>query len=195
MLEKIKLFFTESVQTQITATELLPQILEQAVLIIVQSLLNGNKILSSGNGVSSANAQYFAASMMHGFKNERPSLPSIALGANNLLLTTMANDQVYDDIDAKQIRALAKKGDILLAISTYGNCCNIYKAVEAAITRDMMIIALTGHDGGIISSLLGQQDIEIRIPSDHRARIQVMHMLIVNCLCELIEEALFPKHE
>ncbi|VFP84379.1 DnaA initiator-associating protein DiaA [Candidatus Erwinia haradaeae] len=194
MLEKIKVLFAQKMQTQISAEELLPTILQKAALIICHSLLNGNKILSSGSGFSSVHAQYFTDHMMHGFKNERPSLPSISVSVKSLFLPTMNNDQGFNDIEAKQIRALGKKGDVLLAISTYGNCGNIVKAVETAMKRGMIIVALTGHAGGVIASLLGQQDIEIRIPSDNHARIEEMHMFIVHCLCELIEDDLFPKH-
>ena len=86
-------------------------------------------------------------------------------------------------------------GDVLLAISTRGNSRDIVKAVEAAVTRDMTIVALTGYDGGELAGLLGQQDVEIRIPSHRSARIQEMHMLTVNCLCDLIDNTLFPHQD
>ena len=81
------------------------------------------------------------------------------------------------------------------AISTRGNSRDIVKAVEAAVTRDMTIVALTGYDGGELAGLLGQQDVEIRIPSHRSARIQEMHMLTVNCLCDLIDNTLFPHQD
>lgn len=195
MLERIKVCFTESIQTQIAATEALPDAISRAVIAMVQSLLNGNKILSCGNGTSSANAQHFAASMINRFETERPSLPAIALSADNVLLTAIGNDRIHEEIYAKQVRALGNAGDILLAISTRGNSRDIVKALEAAVTRDMTIIALTGHDGGELAGLLGPQDVEIRIPSHRSARIQEMHMLTVNCLCDLIDNTLFPHQD
>lgn len=193
--ERIKACFTESIQTQIAAAEALPDAISSATQIIVQSLLNGNKILSCGNGASSANAQHFSAILINQFENERPSLPSIALSADNVMLTAIASDNQHDEIYAKQVRALGMAGDVLLAISTQGNNRDIVKAVEAAVTRDMKIIALTGFDGGEIAGLLGPNDIEIRIPSHRNARIQEMHMLTVNCLCELVDNTLFPQQE
>ena len=183
MLDRIKACFTESIQTQIAAAEALPDAISRAAMTLVQSLLNGNKILCCGNGTSAANAQHFAASMINRFETERPGLPAIA------------NDRLHDEIYAKQVRALGHAGDVLLAISTRGNSRDIVKAVEAAVTRDMTIVALTGYDGGELAGLLGQQDVEIRIPSHRSARIQEMHMLTVNCLCDLIDNTLFPHQD
>ena len=183
MQERIKACFTESIQTQIAAAEALPDAISRAAMTLVQSLLNGNKILCCGNGTSAANAQHFAASMINRFETERPSL------------TAIANDRLHDEVYAKQVRALGHAGDVLLAISTRGNSRDIVKAVEAAVTRDMTIVALTGYDGGELAGLLGPQDVEIRIPSHRSARIQEMHMLTVNCLCDLIDNTLFPHQD
>lgn len=164
MQDRIKACFTESIQTQIAAAEALPDAISRATLVIVRSLLNGNKILSCGNGASAANAQHFTATMINQFENERPSLPAVSLSADNIMLTAIGNDRQHDEIYAKQVRALGQCGDVLLAISTRGNSRDIVKAVEAAVTRDMTIVALTGFDGGELAGLLGPQDVEIRIP-------------------------------
>ncbi|GKX51919.1 DnaA initiator-associating protein DiaA [Budvicia aquatica] len=195
MLERIKGCFTESIQTQIAAAEALPDSISRAATTIVQSLLNGNKILTCGNGASAANAQHFSASLINRYETERPSLPAIALSADSITLTAISNDGIKDEVYAKQVRALGQAGDVLLAISSRGNSRDIIKAVEAAVTRDMTIIALTGCDGGELAGLLGQQDVEVRIPSHRGARIQEMHMLIVNCLCDLIDFTLFPHQD
>ena len=176
MQERIKACFTESIQTQIAAAEALPDAISRAAMTLVQSLLNGNKILNR-------------------FETERPSLPAIALNTDNVVLTAIANDRLHDEVYAKQVRALGHAGDVLLAISTRGNSRDIVKAVEAAVTRDMTIVALTGYDGGELAGLLGPQDVEIRIPSHRSARIQEMHMLTVNCLCDLIDNTLFPHQD
>ncbi len=195
MLDRIKVCFTESIQTQIAAAESLPDTISRAATAMVQSLLNGNKILCCGNGRSAINTQHFAASMINRFETERPSLPAIALNADNVVLTAIINDHLHDEVYAKQVRALGDTGDILLAISIRGNSRDIVKAVEAAVTRDMTIIALTGYDGGELAGLLGQQDVEIRVPSHHSVRIQEIHLLTVNCLCDLIDNTLFPYKE
>ena len=173
MQERIKACFTESIQTQIAAAEALPDAISRAAMTLVQSMLNGNKILCCGNGTSAANA----------------------LNTDNVVLTAIANDRLHDEVYAKQVRALGHAGDVLLAISTRGNSRDIVKAVEAAVTRDMTIVALTGYDGGELAGLLGPQDVEIRIPSHRSARIQEMHMLTVNCLCDLIDNTLFPHQD
>ncbi|KLV06207.1 DnaA initiator-associating protein DiaA [Photobacterium aquae] len=195
MLESIKESFTESIQTQIAAAEALPDAISQAAQVMVQSLLNGNKILCCGNGGSAANAQHFASCLINRFETERPSLPALALTADTTTLTAVANDYSLDEVFSKQIRALGQGGDILLVISTSGNSKNIIKAMEAALTRDMTIIALTGMDGGEMAGLLGTQDVEIRIPSQRTARIQEGHLLTVHCLCDLIDKVLFPHHD
>ena len=195
MLESIKESFTESIQTQIAAAEALPDAISQAAQIMVQSLLNGNKILCCGNGGSAANAQHFASCLINRFETERPSLPALALTADTTTLTAVANDYHHDEIFSKQVRALGQGGDILFALSTSGNSKNIIKAMEAALTRDMTIVALTGKDGGEMAGLLGVQDVEIRIPSQRTARIQEGHLLTVHCLCDLIDKVLFPQHE
>lgn len=195
MLESIKESFTENIQTQIAAAEALPDAISQAAQLMVQSLLNGNKILCCGNGGSAANAQHFASCLINRFETERPSLPALALTADTTTLTAVANDYHHDEVFSKQVRALGQAGDILFVLSTSGNSKNIIKAMEAALTRDMTIVALTGKDGGEMAGLLGVQDVEIRIPSQRTARIQEGHLLTVHCLCDLIDKVLFPQHE
>ncbi|OBU12603.1 phosphoheptose isomerase [Photobacterium aquimaris] len=195
MLDSIRESFTESIQTQIAAAEALPDAISKAAQAMVQSLLNGNKILSCGNGGSAANAQQLASCLINRFEIERPSLPALALTADTTVLSAIANDYHHDEVFSKQVRALGQAGDILLVLSTSGNSKNIIKAMEAALTRDMTIIALTGKDGGEMAGLLGVQDVEIRIPSQRTARIQEGHLLTVHCLCDLIDQVLFPHHE
>lgn len=193
MLDLINNNFTESIQTKIAASEALVGPIEKAGLIMVQSLLNGNKILSCGNGGSAGDAQHFSAELLNRFETERPSLPAIALTTDSSTLTSIANDYCFEEVFSKQIRALGSKGDVLLAISTSGNSANVVKAIEAAVARDMPIIALTGSDGGDIAGLLGENDVEIRVPSQRTSRIQEVHLVVIHCLCEIIDTTLFPQ--
>jgi DnaA initiator-associating protein len=193
MLDRIKANFTESIQTKIAASEQLAPAIEQAGLIMVNALLTGHKILACGNGGSAGDAQHFAAELLNRYETERPSLPAIALTTDSSTITSIANDYHYDEIFSKQIRALGNNGDVLLAISTSGNSANVVKAIEAAVTRDMPIIALTGKDGGAIAGLLGENDVEIRVPSSRTARIQEVHLVVIHCLCDLIDSTLFPQ--
>ncbi|MDO6425853.1 phosphoheptose isomerase [Thalassotalea sp. 1_MG-2023] len=195
MLERIKSNFTESIQTKIAASEALAGPIEQASLIMVQSLLGGHKILSCGNGGSAGDAQHFSAELLNRYETERPSLPAIALTTDSSTITSIANDYHYDEVFSKQVRALGNAGDVLLAISTSGNSRNVIKAIEAAVARDMPIIALTGKDGGDIAGLLGENDVEIRVPSSRTARIQEVHLVVIHCLCDIIDSTLFPQSE
>lgn len=195
MLDQIQNNFTESIQTQIAATEAISGAIEQAGMMMVQCLLAGNKMLSCGNGGSAGHAQHFCSQLLNRFEAERPSLPAISLVSGSVTITSIANDAQYDEVFSKQIRALGNNGDILLAISTSGNSRNVIKAVESAVSRDMPIIALTGHDGGDVAGLLGEGDIEIRVPSSRAARINEVHLIVLHCLCEIIDTTLFPQSE
>jgi DnaA initiator-associating protein len=195
MLEQIQNNFTESIQTQIAATEAISSAIEQAGMMMVQCLLAGNKMLSCGNGGSAGHAQHFCSQLLNRFETERPSLPAISLTSGSATITSIANDGQYDEVFSKQIRAFGNNGDVLLAISTSGNSRNVIKAVESAVSRDMPIIALTGHDGGDIAGLLGENDVEIRIPSSRTARINEVHLTVIHCLCEIIDTTLFPQSE
>ena len=159
---------------------------------MAQCLRDGHKILSCGNGGSAGDAQHFSSELLNRFEMERPPLPAIALTTDSSTLTSIANDYSYDDIFAKQIKALGAAGDLLLAISTSGNSSNVIRAIDAAQDRGMTVVALTGHDGGEMAPALIDSDIEIRVPSDRTARIQEVHLLIIHCLCDVIDQSLFP---
>jgi DnaA initiator-associating protein len=194
MLDNIKETFTESIQIQIAAAEALPDAITHASQALVATLLKGNKILCCGNGGSNAIAQQFVSCLLNRFETERPSLPALMLSQDPTTLTAMANDYDFDEVFSKQVRAFGQQGDILLAISTSGNSRNILKAMEAAVTRDMTIIALTGKDGGEMAGLLGEHDVEIRIPSHRTVRIHEVQLVTLHCLCDLIDQVLFPPH-
>ncbi len=195
MRERIESAFKESIQTKIAAAEALPETIERAAAAMVQCLLNEGKILSCGNGGSAGDAQHFSAEMLNRFERERPPLPAISLATDNSTLTAIGNDYSYDEVFSKQVLALGQPGDVLLAISTSGNSKNVIKAMEAALKRDMIIVALTGKNGGEMAPLLGPNDVEVRVPSDSTARIQEVHLLVIHCLCDLIDQTLFPEQE
>ena len=194
MLDSIKANFTESIQTKIAALEVLPEAIANATYMMVNALINGNKILSCGNGGAACDAQYFASQLLNRYERDRPSLPAFALNTDSSTVTSIANDFHYDEVFSKQIRALGQAGDILLAICTSGNSRNIISAMEAALSRDMTIVALTGCDGGEMAGLLGPSDVEIRVPSSRAVRIQEIHLLVIHNLCEGIDNSLFPEN-
>ena len=193
MLNRVKNSFKESIQTKIDAGEVLPESILKAGDMMVNCLLNGHKILTCGNGGSAGDAQHFSSELLNRFEMERPSLPAIALTTDSSTLTSIANDYHYDEIFSKQIRALGQPGDILLAISTSGQSPNIIKAMEAALRQEMTIVALTGKDGGAMAGLINENDVEIRVPSNRTARIQEIHLLAIHCLCDHIDQTLFPQ--
>ena len=192
----IKNNFNESIQTKTIAIEVLVDPIAQAGELMVQCLLSNHKILSCGNGGSAADAQHFSSEMLNRFKAERPSLPSIALTTDTSTITSIANDYNYDEIFSRQIKGLGTNSDILLAISTSGHSKNILHAVNTAHQREINVIALTGgRDGGKIPTLLTANDIEIRVPVESTARIQETHLLIIHCLCDIVDRQLFESDE
>ena len=183
--------FSDSIQTKQDAMASLCELIEFASQRIVDALVNDKKVLTCGNGGSAGDAQHFSSEMLNRFERERPALPAIALTTDTSTITSIANDYHFDQVFAKQLRALGQQGDILLVYSTSGNSANIVKAVNVAHEKDMPVIALTGKDGGTLASVLNEADIEIRVPSYSTARIQEVHLLISHCLCDLIDHQLF----
>lgn len=187
---RIQALFNQSIQTKIEALPLLSQGISDAADLIVNRLLDGNKILSCGNGGSAGDAQHFSSEMLNRFERERPGLPAMALTTDSSTVTSIANDYGYSLIFSRQVEALGQPHDILLAISTSGNSGNVNFAVQAAHEREMRVVALSGRDGGELGKLLAADDVELRVPSDVTARIQETHLLIIHCLCDLVDQHL-----
>ena len=191
LLDRISSHFRDSIAVKQQSAEELPAPIHRAGEAMVQSLLTNRKILCCGNGGSAGDAQHFSAELLNRFEKERPGLPAIALTADSSTITAIANDYNYNEIFSKQVSALGQAGDILLAISTSGNSENVVEAIKAGHERQMIIVAMTGNDGGSIANLLSDQDIEIRVPSDRTARIQEVHLVVIHCLCDFIDTQLF----
>jgi D-sedoheptulose 7-phosphate isomerase len=183
--------FQESAELKMQAAEQLTPIIADAVELMFTALSNGNKILACGNGGSAADCQHFAAELVGRFERERLPLPGMALTTDTSILTAVGNDYSFKDIFSKQVQAFGQAGDVLLALSTSGNSANVAAAVEVAIERDMRVVALTGKGGGMMSRLLTDADVHICVPHDRTARIQEVHLLVIHCLCDGIDVALF----
>lgn len=188
----VKEIFNASIKAKQESNNVLNTAITSAITIMVSALKDGNKILSCGNGGSAADAQHFAAELVCRFERERPALAAIALTVDTSALTAISNDYHFDEIFARQVDALAKQNDILLAISTSGFSPNVVRAIEQAHKQKMTVVALTGRDGGQVAKLLNDNDIEIRVPSESTARIQEVHLLTIHCLCDQIDETLYP---
>ena len=183
--------FSDSIQTKQDAMNNLCELIEFASQKIVEALVDDKKVLCCGNGGSAGDAQHFSSEMLNRFERERPALPAIALTTDTSTLTSIANDYHFDEVFAKQIRALGQAGDILLIYTSSGNSGNLLRAAKVAQDKDMTVIALTGKDGGALAQNLKEADIEIRVPSTSTARVQEVHLLITHCLCDLIDHQLF----
>ncbi len=187
--------FLESIETKQQAASELVEPIQRAGDAMVNCLLNEKKILSCGNGGSAGDAQHFSAELLNRFEKERPGLPAVAITTDSSTLTAIANDYQYNEIFSKQVSALGQAGDILLGISTSGNSENVIEAIKAAHDRDMIVVALTGRDGGRIAEALRDSDLEIRVPAERTARIQEVHLVVIHCLCDFIDMKLFGGDE
>ena len=156
--------------------------------VMTQSLRVGNKVLFCGNGGSAADATHLAAELVGRFQLERAPLPALSLSDNASSLTAIGNDYGYDQTFARQLRGLAREGDVLVALSTSGTSPNVVEAVRAAAELDVRTVAFTGASGGELADLA---ELCVRIPSDSTARIQEAYMLLCHAACELVERALF----
>ena len=193
--DRIGQHFQDSIAVKQQSLEVLIEPIHRAGEAMVNSLLNNGKILSCGNGGSAGDAQHFSAELLNRFEKERPGLPAMALTTDSSTLTAIANDYSYEEIFSKQVSALGQAGDVLLAISTSGNSANIAAAMKAAQEREILTVVLSGNDGGTMASMLGEQDIEIRVPSRRTARIQEVHLVVIHCLCDFIDTQLFGGDE
>ena len=193
--DRIGQHFQDSIAVKQQSLEVLIEPIHRAGEAMVNSLLNNGKILSCGNGGSAGDAQHFSAELLNRFEKERPGLPAMALTTDSSTLTAIANDYSYEEIFSKQVSALGQAGDVLLAISTSGNSANVAAAMKAAQERKMLTLVLSGNDGGLMAGLLGNQDIEIRVPSNRTARIQEVHLVVIHCLCDFIDTQLFGGDE
>ena len=196
MLEhRIEQHFIDSADLKYQAAQTLSKPLAAAISAILASVTSGGKVLACGNGGSAADAQHFAAEFVGRFERERPELGAIALTTDSSILTAIANDYDYQQVFAKQVRALGQPGDVLLAISTSGNSANVMAAVEAAHEREMTVVAFTGRGGGKMNQLLRETDVHICVPHERTARIQEVHLLCIHCICDGVDIQLLGEGE
>jgi D-sedoheptulose 7-phosphate isomerase len=189
--QRVQAHFRASIEVKTRAAQALGPAITRGAALLAGCLREGGKVLSCGNGGSAADAQHFSSELLNRFEMERPGLAAMALTTDSSTLTSIANDYAYGEIFAKQVRAIGAAGDVLLAISTSGNSDNVNRAVVAAHERGLKVLALSGRDGGAMGRLLGANDVEIRVPAESTARIQETHLVVIHCLCDLLDRELF----
>jgi D-sedoheptulose 7-phosphate isomerase len=181
----VKLMLRERVDLFMRAGEIAPAV-EQAAAACINALRAGGTVWTCGNGGSASEAQHFAAELVGRYKREREALRAVCLSDNIATLTSVSNDYEYADVFARQLRGMAKSGDVLLAFSTSGNSENVLRAADAARANGVSIIALTGAGGGKLAAAC---DVAIRVPDNDTPLIQEVHLAVVHVLCDLIETA------
>ncbi len=190
LLERINEQFNDSAQTKLRVLESLAMPIAESIELLARALLDERKIIACGNGSSAAAAQHFTSLLVNRFERQRPPLAALALSADSAALTAIANEGDYSRVFAKQIEALGRPGDVLVAISTSGNAANVLTAIEAAHDQGMLVVALTGHEGGEIANTLQPQDLHVCVPHDSATRIREVHSLTLHCFCDGIDALL-----
>jgi D-sedoheptulose 7-phosphate isomerase len=185
--QRIQNQFEDSVAVKQAAYAAMAHSIELAIRLMADSLRADGKVMACGNGGSAADSQHFAAELLNRFEKERPPLAAIALTTDTSTLTSIANDYAYEQVFSKQVQALGRAGDVLLAISTSGNSPNVMAAIQVAHACGVKVVALTGKNGGKIASMLLAEDVHLCVPADRTARIQEVHLLTIHCLCDGID--------
>jgi D-sedoheptulose 7-phosphate isomerase len=188
MVEQIKQYARQSVAVKQTFFEAHASTVADAAELIIASIKADGKLLIFGNGGSAADAQHIAAELVNRLTYDRPPIAALALTTDTSILTSVGNDSSFDELFERQVRALGRAGDVVLAISTSGNSPNVLQAVEAARQLNIKVVALAGRSGGKLAPL---SDVALIVEADNTQHIQETHITIGHILCELIQDALY----
>lgn len=189
MIERIQQIASESIEAKRSFFDSHAESVARAADLLITSIKSGGKILIFGNGGSAADAQHIAAELVNRLNYDRPPIAAIALTTDTSILTSVGNDSSFDQLFERQLRALGRRGDVALAISTSGNSPNVLRAAAAATELGIKTIALAGRDGGQLSNAV---DVALVVESGSTQRVQETHITIGHILCELVENALYP---
>ncbi|WP_017443756.1 D-sedoheptulose-7-phosphate isomerase [Gayadomonas joobiniege] len=192
MQELIKQSFTESIHTKIAALDVLAPVIENAATVILNALLAERKVLCCGDGFSHSAANVLANALNYKLEHERPSLPALALNPDAISSSLLCEGAQSDHLFALPLKAIAQPGDVLVCIAGMGHSASMLRTIEAGLSKDMLVVALTGGDGGEVAGLLGPNDVDIRIPSESALRTLEVHQLVVHSIVDAIEKTLFP---
>lgn len=191
---RIKDHFIDSANVKLSMAESIGPTVAGAAQALAAALKAGNKVLICGNGGSAADSQHFAAELVGRFERERRNLPAIALTTDTSALTAIANDYSFEEVFSRQVTALGRDGDVLIAISTSGNSPNVLKAMVAAHAEGMRAIAMTGRSGGKMAAALAPGDHHLNVPNERTIRIQEVHILMLHVMCDLIDNLIFGEN-
>ncbi len=187
---RITTHFASHIETASSTASLLPGAIASAAQRLVESLVQGGKVLCCGTEGGAALAEYFTALMVHRFERERLGLPALTLGTSGTVLTAIADDPGFEQVYSRQITALGQPGDVLLLFAPGRIDTSLIRAREAAAERQMWVIALTGDRPDTLSVALREHDIGIAVPADDAARAMETQLLVLHCLCDLIDAQL-----
>lgn len=193
LVNRVSQHFSASIEVKIQAMSQLTSPIVRAGQVMAKCLQKNHKILTCGNGGSAGQAQHFSSELVNRFEKERRGLAAIALTTDTSALTSIANDYAYEKVFSRQVEALGQPGDVLLAITTSGNSFNIVNAIDMAHTQGVLVVLLTGRDGGKAEQQLKENDTAIRVSAQSTARIQEVHLLVIHCCCDIIDSILFTK--
>jgi D-sedoheptulose 7-phosphate isomerase len=193
LVEHLRTHFEEGIELRKRMADTLPEEIARAGKALADALKAGRKALACGNGGSAADSQHFAAELVGRFERERPGLPAVALTVDTSAITAIANDYDWDRVFSKQVDALGNAGDVLLAISTSGNSGNCVEAVKAAQAKGLVVIALTGRDGGAMGRMMRAGDFHLNVSHPRTMRVQEVHLLVIHCLCEVVDNLIFGE--
>ncbi len=191
MLEKINDLYNESIQNQIAASKMLPDLLMLGAKKMTETLLSGNKIIVSGQGRAYTNAQSLVANLLHRYELSRPSFPAVLISLDGTVASAFVTEDCLPQLFLRQFEAQAQKGDLLITFAPCGNEDNILQLIQNAISKGLQIIVLTGSNNDHVKGFLSENDLEIPVPSRKESRILEQHLFITNSLCELVDYSLF----
>ncbi len=192
-LDKIRQHFATSIEVRVACVEVLADLIALSTAKLVDCLLQDGKILLCGQGGSAANCLHFSNSMLNRYEVDRPPLPVLALTTDIVLQTAMVNEGVGEQFFARQIQALGTERDCLLALCCSGQSSSIIHAINSAHDKEMDVIVLCGRDGGVLENYLGPEDFLLKVPCDKTGNIREMHLFILHCFSDMIDEALFGE--
>jgi D-sedoheptulose 7-phosphate isomerase len=193
--QRIQQQFFDSADLKYQAAEALARPIADAVQAVLGCITSGGKVVVCGSGPAATTAQYFAAQFIGRFERDRPSLPALALSGDTALLGSVGDDADLTQVFAKQLQALGSPGDVLIALAPHGSVASVLAAVDAAHTKEMTVVALTGNGGGLLGAQLIETDVHICVPHDRAVRVHEVHSLVLHCICDAVDLQLLGEQD